>query len=109
MSTLNEHPTPALSAALLRWRASTPDVVPAASTFEGIAELIDAQAARIVELEAGLATAFKIAEEARQVWGAAPSTMKAGKLLIALGGNLHGYRADIDAIHALLPSPPVSP
>jgi hypothetical protein len=28
--------------------------------------------------------------------------MRAGKLLIALGGNCKGYRADIDAIHVAL-------
>lgn len=53
-------------------------------------------------LAAALESAIRIADEARDEWDAAPSGMKAGKLLIALSGNLPGYRADIDAIHAAL-------
>lgn len=49
-----------------------------------------------------LATAKRVAEEARQEWDAAPEGMKAGKLLIALSGCLPGYRADIDQMHAAL-------
>lgn len=51
-------------------------------------------------LRAALETAVSVAAEARREWDAAPSGMKAGKLLIALSGELKGYRADIDAIHA---------
>jgi hypothetical protein len=57
---------------------------------------------RVAELRAALQWAIKIAEEARQEWDAAPSGMRAGKLLIALSGNLKGYRTDIDAIHETL-------
>ena len=49
-----------------------------------------------------LKTAVSIAELARQEWDAAPDGMRAGKLLIALSGHCPGYRADIDAIHAVI-------
>lgn len=49
-----------------------------------------------------LQRAVMVAEEARQEWDAAPSGMRAGKLLIALSGELPGYRADIDEIHEAL-------
>lgn len=55
-------------------------------------------------LEEALRSAIKIADEAREEWDKAPSGMKAGKLLIALSGNLSGYRHDIDAVHAALAS-----
>lgn len=51
---------------------------------------------------AALKTAIRVAQEARIEWDAAPSTMRAGKLLIALGGDCPGYRSDIDAIHAAI-------
>lgn len=54
------------------------------------------------ELLAALRAAVRIAEEARREWDAAPNGMRAGKLLIALGGGCKGYRADIDAIHAAI-------
>ena len=65
---------------------------------------LDYQAARQreAELVEALIGAIKIAHEARIEWDKAPSGMKAGKLLIALSGNLPGYRADIDKIHAAL-------
>lgn len=49
-----------------------------------------------------LKAAVRIAEEARKEWDAAPSGMRAGKILIALTGSCPGYRADIDEIHAAL-------
>ena len=54
-------------------------------------------------LEALQAT-IRIAHEARVEWDEAPSSMRAGKILIALSGRLPGYRADIDAIHAAIRS-----
>lgn len=54
------------------------------------------------ELLAALKSAVAIAEEARKEWDAAPSEMRAGKILIALGGGLRGYRSDIDAIHGAI-------
>lgn len=54
------------------------------------------------EAYAALTMAIQIAEEARVEWDNAPSGMRAGKLLIALSGNLPRYRADIDRIHATL-------
>lgn len=54
------------------------------------------------ELHNALKKATEIAEEARQEWDAAPQGMRAGKLLIALGGFLIGYRGDIDLIHRAL-------
>lgn len=53
-------------------------------------------------LLSALMAARGVAEEARVEWDAAPSGMKAGKLLIALSGALPGYRADIDEIHAAI-------
>jgi hypothetical protein len=53
-------------------------------------------------LLAALKAAILVADEARDEWDAAPSGMKAGKLLIALSGHLKGYRPDIDAIHAAI-------
>ena len=61
--------------------------------------------ARIAGLREALKHAVEVAEEARKEWDAAPSGMRAGKLLIALGGNCPGYRSDIDAIHAALSQP----
>lgn len=55
----------------------------------------------LTTLEA-LHRAVKIAEEARQEWDAAPSGMRAGKILIALSGGCPGYRRDIDEIHEVL-------
>ena len=49
-----------------------------------------------------LKAAIRIADEAREEWDRAPSGMRAGKILIALAGGCPGYRADIDAIHAVL-------
>lgn len=49
-----------------------------------------------------LQRAIMVADEARQEWDDAPSGMRAGKIIIALSGNLPGYRADIDEIHAAL-------
>lgn len=60
---------------------------------------------RVGELEAALRSAIRVADEARDEGDAAPSHMRAGKLLIALSGNCRGYRADIDAIHAALNPP----
>lgn len=57
---------------------------------------------RNARLRAALRTAVMIAEEARAEWDRAPEGMKAGKLLIALSGNLPGYRRDIDSIHEAL-------
>lgn len=65
------------------------------------AALADEQV-RCGELVIALQDLIQIADEARDEWDAAPSGMKAGKLLIALSGHLPGYRADIDAIHARL-------
>jgi hypothetical protein len=44
--------------------------------------------------------AIEVASQARDEWDVAPAGMKAGKLLIALAGELPKYRPDIDAIHA---------
>lgn len=55
-----------------------------------------------LDLFNALQAAIDIAEEARREWDAAPSGMRAGKLLIALAGGCPGYRADIDAIHMTL-------
>lgn len=55
-----------------------------------------------IQLHVALDTAIKVADEAREEWDKAPGGMKAGKLLIALSGNLPGYREDIDAIHNAL-------
>lgn len=49
-----------------------------------------------------LERAIRIAGEAQREWDAAPSGMRAGKLLIALAGFAPGYRSDIDEIHAAL-------
>lgn len=49
-----------------------------------------------------LETAVSIAGEAQREWDAAPSGMRAGKILIALAGGIPGYRADTDAIHQAL-------
>jgi hypothetical protein len=57
---------------------------------------------QIEKLREALERAVKVAGEARDEWDRAPAGMKAGKLLIALSGNLSGYRRDIDAIHAAL-------
>lgn len=53
-------------------------------------------------LVAALGTALRVAEEARKEWDAAPTGMKAGKLLIALSDPKLHYRADITEIHAVL-------
>lgn len=53
-------------------------------------------------LVAALEAALRIADEARKEWDRAPSTMKAGKLLIALTDPTLRYRADITAIHDAL-------
>ena len=55
-----------------------------------------------VRLIAALQSAIRIANEAREEWDKAPSGMRAGKILIALAGGCPGYRADIDAIHAVI-------
>lgn len=54
------------------------------------------------EAHAALRAAVRIAERARAEWDAAPSGMKAGKLLIALSGHAPGYLHEIDHLHALL-------
>lgn len=54
------------------------------------------------DLLAALKSAIAVASQARVEWDNAPSGMKAGKLLIALSGDLPKYRADIDAIHAAI-------
>lgn len=64
----------------------------------------DAQAKRIEALEAGLKSAIKIADEAREEWDKAPEGMRAGKILIALSGGLPGYRKDIDDVRSVLAS-----
>lgn len=55
--------------------------------------------AEIGELRAALATAIKVAGEARKIWDEAPSGMKAGKLLIALSDPTLSYREDISEMH----------
>jgi hypothetical protein len=55
-----------------------------------------------IELATALRSALAIAREAREEWDKAPSGMRAGKLLIALGEGLKGYRPETDAIHAVL-------
>lgn len=47
-----------------------------------------------------LERAVRIAGEAQREWDAAPSGMRAGKILMALAGYARGYRSDIDEIHA---------
>jgi hypothetical protein len=59
-------------------------------------------AAELSRLREALMSAIAIAEEARREWDAAPNGMRAGKILIALAGGCPGYRADIDAIHAII-------
>lgn len=54
------------------------------------------------ELADALRSAIKIAEQAEIEWDAAPSGMRAGKILLALCGRVPGYRADTDAIHDVL-------
>lgn len=54
------------------------------------------------EMLEALKEAVRIAELARLEWDRAPEGMRAGKLLIALAGGCPGYRADIDAIHAVI-------
>ncbi len=54
------------------------------------------------QLLEALKAAVKIANEARIEWDEAPNGMRAGKILIALAGGCPGYRADIDAIHAVI-------
>ncbi len=54
------------------------------------------------DLLAALKAATVIAEEARKEWDAAPSGMRAGKILIALAGGCPGYRPDTDMIHAII-------
>ena len=53
------------------------------------------------ELREALRSVIKIAAEARADWDADRDS-RVGKILIALSGELRGYRADIDAIHAAL-------
>lgn len=65
-------------------------------------KIVGPLAAAAPDLVDALASAIRVAEEARREWDAAPDGMKAGKLLIALSGHCPGYRADIDAIHAAL-------
>jgi hypothetical protein len=57
-------------------------------------------AERIKQLEDALETAVKVADEARDEWDAAPSGMRAGKLLIALSNRRMNYRHDITTMHA---------
>lgn len=64
--------------------------------------------AEIERLRAALVDAICVAHEACEEWDKAPEGMKAGKLLVALSGELTGYRADIDAIHAALKPTSVS-
>lgn len=71
----------------------------AAEIVRGVNALSASLAAALAE---ALRTAIKIAGEARREWDAAPSGMKAGKLLIALSGGCKNYRVDIDHIHAAL-------
>lgn len=70
-----------------------------------IAVVKAATEAENARLRKALASAIKIAGEARREWDAAPGGMRAGKILIALAGGAKGYRADIDAIHAALSAP----
>lgn len=74
--------------------------------WASLADELDDQVEELTDLVGALTTtlamAVKVADEARKEWDAAPEGMKAGKLLIALSGNLSGYRADIDSIHAAL-------
>lgn len=60
--------------------------------------------ARNEELEAALRTAIRVAGEAREEWDKAPSTMRAGKLLIALSDRSLHYRKDITDMHLVLQS-----
>ncbi len=76
-------------------RANAAYIVEACNAYPDLLKQRDA-------LIGALEHAVDVAEEARKEWDAAPQGMRAGKLLIALGGNLPGYRADIDAIHSAL-------
>ncbi len=51
------------------------------------------------ELLAALKSAVKVAGDAATEWDNAPEGMRAGKIIIALAGELKGYRSDTDAIH----------
>jgi urease accessory protein UreF len=62
--------------------------------------------AKVARMREALKAAIKVAAESQREWDAAPSGMKAGKLLIALAGGLPKYRADIDEIHAALEPKP---
>jgi hypothetical protein len=73
------------------------------------ADAIRAAMTEIATLRAALSGAIMVADEARDEWDRAPSGMKAGQLLIALSGRLPGYRADIDAIHAVVPKKEAKP
>jgi hypothetical protein len=53
-------------------------------------------------LAAALTSAIAIAAEAVTEWDRAPSGARPGKILMALGGHLPGYRKDIDLVHAAL-------
>lgn len=66
-----------------------------------LAWALECTLARVGLLESALTAAIEVADQARGEWDAAPQGMKAGKLLIALSGHAPGYRADIDAIHAI--------
>lgn len=75
-----------------------------ASLGAGRAEIDRLRSERDAAREA-LASAIRVAGEAREEWDKAPSGMRAGKILIALSGHCPRYRADIDAIHAVLNTP----
>jgi hypothetical protein len=70
-----------------------------------VAHTMDELIAENAMLREALASAVKIADEAREEWDKAPSGMRAGKILIALAGGCPRYRADIDKIHAALSHP----
>lgn len=56
---------------------------------------------RIAELEAALEIAVNVSGEVYVQWDEAPSSMKPGKLLVALTDPFLNYRADITAMHAV--------
>ncbi len=53
------------------------------------------------ELLEALETMVKVADEAHQHWDA-DRDMKVGKYLLAMAGNLKGYRADLTKVHEVI-------
>lgn len=75
------------------------------SEWAGIAATRNRNIARIADERDRLRTALesfvKIAAEAATEWDN-DNDPRVGKLLLAMSGHVHGYRADIDAIHAAM-------